>query len=145
MLITRLLLLFSIVISPVISAEILTNLNTSEVKEKLSAGALVIDIRTAQEWQQTGLIPGSHPLSFFDKNGKSDPEKWVNTLQSLKTSEDQEVILVCRSGNRSGRVGTYLSSQLKMPHISHLSTGMSSWLREKRTTQAANCSIAKSC
>jgi len=144
MLFTRLLFLFSIVISPILSAEILTNLNTSEVKEKINAGALVVDIRTTQEWQQTGIIPGSHPLSFFDKNGKSDPEKWVNTLQSLKTSKNQEVILVCRSGNRSGRVGTYLSNQLNMPHISHLSTGMSSWLREKRSTQPT-CTISKTC
>lgn len=144
MLISRLLLLFSIVISPVISAENLTNLNTSEVKEKINAGALVIDIRTAQEWQQTGLIPSSHPLNFFDKNGKSDPDKWISTLQSLKTSEDQEVILVCHSGSRSGRVGTYLSSRLNMSHISHLSTGISSWLREKRSTQPT-CTISKTC
>ncbi len=142
--ITQILLLLSIFISPILSAETLTNLNTAEVKSKISTGALVIDIRTPQEWQKTGLIPGSHPLSFFDNNGKSDPEKWVNTLQSLKTSADQEVILVCHSGGRSGRVGTYLSGQLNMPHISHLSTGISSWLREKHPIQAA-CSTTKTC
>jgi rhodanese-related sulfurtransferase len=144
MLTTRLLLLFSLLISPIICAETLTNLSPSEVKEKIIAGALAIDIRTVQEWQQTGIIPGSYPLSFFDKNGKSNPEKWVTTLQSLKTSKDQEVILICRSGNRTGRVGTYLSNQLNMPNIAHLSTGISSWLRENRSTQPL-CTTSQKC
>ncbi|MDC9728600.1 MAG: rhodanese-like domain-containing protein [Methyloprofundus sp.] len=142
--ITQVLLFLSIFISPLLSAENLKNLSTADMQEKINAGALVIDIRTKQEWQQTGIIPGSHPLNFFDKNGNSDPEKWVNTLQSLKSSPDQEVILVCHSGNRSGRVGTYLSSQLNMSHIAHLSTGISSWLREKRPTQTT-CTTTQPC
>jgi len=142
--IQHVILLFTLFFSPIIHAEALENLNSAEVKQKISTGALVIDIRTEKEWQKTGLIPGSHPLSFFDANGKSNPEKWVNDLNALKSSANQEVILVCHSGNRSGRVGTYLSQQLKMSHISHLSSGISSWLREKNSTIAA-CSSLKNC
>jgi len=142
--IKRILLLITLFISPILSAESLSNLNASEVNEKIKSGALVIDVRTPQEWQKTGIIPGSHPLSFFDKNGRSDPEAWVNQMQSLKSSTDQEVILVCHSGNRSGRIGSYLSQKLNMSHVSHLSTGITSWLREKRPTQAT-CNTTQTC
>jgi len=142
--IKRIILLLALFISPILSAEPLSNINASEVSEKIKAGALVIDVRTPQEWKKTGIIPGSHPLSFFDKNGKSDPEAWVNQMQSLKSSADQEVVLVCHSGGRSGRVGSYLSQKLNMSHVSHLSTGITSWLRERRPTQAT-CDTTQTC
>lgn len=34
--------------------------------------ALVVDIRTAKEWQASGLIPQSQPLEFFDEQGNHD-------------------------------------------------------------------------
>jgi len=142
--IKRILLLFILLISPLLSAETLSNLNASEVNEKIKAGALVIDVRTPKEWKETGIIPGSHPLNFFNEKGQSDPEAWVNKMQSLKSSADQEVILVCHSGYRSGRIGSYLSQKLNMSHVSHLSTGITSWLREKRPTHAT-CDTTQTC
>jgi len=144
MFIKRTLLVLSLFSSPMLLAESLTNLNVREVSQQSEQGALVIDIRTAQEWQQTGLIPNSQPLSFFDKNGKSNPKQWLADLEKLKSNPKQKVILVCRSGNRSGKVGRYLTQQLDMPNISHLSNGIGGWLRAKRPMQSL-CSTTASC
>jgi rhodanese-related sulfurtransferase len=122
----------------------LHNLNPNEVQESALKNALIIDIRTPREWQQTGVIPGSHLVTFFDKNGKYDAEKWLAKVKSLQSSPDQHIILVCRSGTRSGRVGNFLTQKLNMSNVSHLANGISAWLREKRPTETA-CTATKTC
>ncbi len=122
----------------------LTNLNPNEVQKSATKNALIIDIRTSGEWQQTGIIPGSHPVTFFDQNGKYDTEKWLTEVKSLQSSPDQEIVLVCRSGTRSGQVGNFLTQKLNMSNVSHLANGMSAWLREKRPTETP-CTATKTC
>lgn len=90
--------------------------------------ALVIDVRTETEWQATGVIPGSQKLQSFNSDSQFDAEKWLADLQKLKTSPDQAVILVCRSGNRSGKVGEFLVRQ-GMPNVYHLNNGLQSWIK----------------
>lgn len=128
----------------ILSAAELVNLTPSDVSDKLGQNALVIDIRTPQEWQSTGIIPGSYPVKFFDKNGKYDIEQWLATVKQLQVSPEQEIILVCRSGGRSGRAGSLLTQKLNMQNISHLSTGISSWIKEKRATEKA-CIPTQTC
>lgn len=94
-----------------------------------SSNALVIDIRTEKEWDATGIIPNSHKLQFFSPSGKYDAKKWLADLNQLKTSNDQAIILVCRSGNRSGKVGDLLTKQLGMSNVHHLSNGLMSWIK----------------
>ena len=55
--------------------------------EKLMAkGYPVIDIRTPQEWQQTGIIKGAHKMVFFTPNGQPDLAGWfLNWGTLLKT------------------------------------------------------------
>jgi len=144
MLIKHAFILFFLFATKILSAAELINLTTTDVSNELNNNALVIDIRTPQEWQQTGIISGSHPVMFFDRNGKYDAEKWLAEVKKLQTSPDQEIILVCRSGGRSGKAGNFLTNQLNMSHVSHLSNGISSWLKEKRPTQKM-CSPTQTC
>jgi rhodanese-related sulfurtransferase len=89
------------------------------------------------KWQTTGIIPGSHPMKFFDQNGKYDTQQWLAEVQKLQSSPDQEIILVCHSGGRSGKVGELLSEKLNMPNVSHLKNGITSWIQEQRPTEKA--------
>jgi len=138
-----LIFLFLFNIQTLTAAELI-NLTANEVNNGLSKSALVIDIRTPQEWQKTGLIPGSHPINFFDKNGKHNTNQWLAEVRKLQTSPEQEIILVCHSGSRSGQVGHYLTDQLNMSNVSHLANGISSWIREQRPTQKM-CSPTQTC
>ena len=114
------------------SAELI-DLNSKEVSKR-QKNALIIDIRTPQEWENTGLIPDSHPLQFFDRNGKYDLDAWLAAVKKLQSSPDQALVLVCRSGYRSGRVGNLLVQQLNYADVSHLSNGIYAWIKEKRPT-----------
>ncbi len=116
--------------SALLAAAELEDLSVEQVQAmQHNTDALIIDVRTPKEWQTTGVIPNSHKLEFFDSNGKYDSKKWLSQLQQLKSSPDQPVILVCRSGNRSGMVGNFLTKQLDMKNIYHLSTGIQSWIK----------------
>lgn len=97
------------------------------VEMQKSQHALVVDVRTEQEWQATGVIADSVKLQGFDANGKFDQEKWLSDLKQAQTSADQPVILVCRSGNRSGKIGEVMTKQLGMNNIYHLTHGITSW------------------
>jgi len=91
--------------------------------------ALIVDIRTEQEWAATGTIPDSRKLEFFNAEGQSDTKQWVDKLNKLRTSPDQPVVLVCRSGNRSGRVGRLLAQKLGVENVYHLKNGILPWIK----------------
>jgi len=137
-------ILLALLISPIINAAELSNLSPKDIQSKTTKNALIIDIRTPQEWQKTGIIPNSQPLTFFDKNGNYDTKKWLTHVKKLQSSPNQAIILVCQSGNRSGRVGHLLAEKLNMPNIYHLSTGMSSWVKKQLPTEKA-CSALHTC
>ncbi|MGR9115849.1 MAG: rhodanese-like domain-containing protein [Gammaproteobacteria bacterium] len=91
--------------------------------------ALIIDIRTEREWTATGVIPGSQKLEFFNAEGLYDTEQWLDRFNRLRISPDQPVILICRSGNRSSRVGQLLAQKLGIKNIYHLKSGILSWIK----------------
>ncbi len=90
--------------------------------------ALVVDVRTAPEWHNTGIIPDSVTLQSFNAEGKFDGPQWLSALQKLKARPDQPVILVCRSGNRSAKVGQFLLEQ-GVPNVYHLQNGIQGWIK----------------
>ncbi len=126
-----------------LSAEELGELSNPDFV-KMQPEALVIDIRTEQEWQQTGTIPNSHKLQFFSAEGKYDTDEWIQKMEALKTNPDQPVILVCRSGSRSSMVGNMLAKQLNMKNIYHLSNGIVHYIKTGNAIQK-ECTDSKSC
>lgn len=95
-------------------------------------GALVVDVRTPEEWKSTGLIPGSKRLTYFDSTGGYDKEAWLRQLKPLLTSPEQPVILVCRSGNRSATVGKMLLNEAGYGKVYHLEKGIRGWSAESK-------------
>lgn len=116
--------------STFINATELGQLTTEQFKEmQKNTDALVIDIRTEKEWNSTGIIPNSHKLQFFSPSGNYDSKKWLADLNRLRSENDQAIILVCRSGSRSGKVGNLLTKQLGVKNVHHLSNGIMSWIK----------------
>ena len=50
--------------------------NNDQIKELLKSGVSIIDIRTPGEWKDTGVIPKSTLLTFFDNSGNYNFNKW---------------------------------------------------------------------
>ena len=115
-----------------LSAVELVNITPEQLLAMQQQNALVIDIRTEKEWAESGTIPESLKIQFFDKQGKYDSEQWLTQLNAHRRSSNQPIILVCRSGNRSAKVGNFLTQQLDMGNIYHLQNGMNAWSKEGR-------------
>lgn len=127
----KLLFLFSLMIhTQLLSASELGAIDIPQMLEmKNRQNALIIDIRTEKEWAETGTIPHSVRLQFFDSRGSYDAEQWLSEMEKLRTSPNQPVVLVCRSGNRSEKAGNLLAKTFGLDNINHLQNGIQPWIQ----------------
>lgn len=105
-----------------------------KLQEAISKGVAVIDIRRLDEWQDTGIIPTSHKLTFFDATGKFNVKDWMGKFTKIVKDKNQPFILVCRSSHRSGRVGNFLNEEMGYKNVYHLEGGIKAWMAESRKT-----------
>lgn len=124
--------LFLALFSGLLSAAELVTISSEQLQTLQQQNALVVDIRTEQEWAESGTIPKSLKIQFFDNNGDFDSDLWLKQLNEHRQTSNQAVILVCRSGNRSAKVGNFLTQKLGMTNIYHLENGMNAWSKEGR-------------
>ncbi|MCD2453048.1 rhodanese-like domain-containing protein [Methylicorpusculum oleiharenae] len=143
-LITSLLLLFSLLPS-LLPADELSRVDIAQLIDlRDRQNALIIDIRTPQEWAASGLIPQSYPLTFFDAEGRYDLDRWLAKLDKLRSTPDQAVVLVCKSGNRSAKAGQLLTQTQQMKNIYHLQNGIVGWVTAGNPV-ARNCPNQLAC
>lgn len=110
----------------------LIDLNPKDVEKLKNDGVVVIDIRTAPEWSQTGIIEGSKLITFFDMYGRYDIDKFMKEFSKYVPSKDTKFILVCRTGSRTKTVGDFLANQLGYKNAMHLKGGIYAWIRDNR-------------
>ncbi len=81
----------------------------------ITAGALMLDIREADEWEEV-RIPGAEfrPLSEIND--------WYESLP-----RDRKIILQCRSGNRSAMATAALIQQAGIDNVINLAGGIIAW------------------
>lgn len=101
----------------------------SEANEMLRRGVAMIDVRRADEWRTTGIVPGSRMITAFDAEGRLEADFLDNVAASVPG--DQPVILICRSGNRSGKAARMLTTQLGFQHVYNVEGGIQQWLQER--------------
>ncbi len=68
-------------------------IKSADVPELLQRGAAIIDVRRLEEWQATGIVEGSQLLTFFDEQGNSQPERWLQQLNLLVSSDGPLVLI----------------------------------------------------
>jgi rhodanese-related sulfurtransferase len=107
-------------------------INNEELQQLENQQAVVVDIRTPEEWKASGIIPGSHPLTFFDTEGRFDLPAFANTLNRLSPDISRPIVLVCRSGHRSEEAGKMLATLWPNRKVLHLDHGITGWVRDGR-------------
>ena len=70
----------------------------------------VVDIRTAMEWEQTGVVPGCSTITFFDEMGNYNAEGFLKAMDELG-GKDVEIGLICRTGARTSQAANFMSQQ----------------------------------
>ena len=126
-----LLLLF---VNTALFAEVI-DVNPDQLEQMLrDQDALVIDVRTPGEWKETGTIPSSRTLMYFDEEGNSDSQQWLAQLNQIK-KPGQRVVLVCHSGGRSSKVAEFLDQEVGMAQVFNLEEGISAWIEHGKRTE----------
>lgn len=111
-----------------VKAKKYSDIGNDDLKNKLASGTTVIDIRRPDEWKATGVIPGSHLATFFDASGNASP-LFAEKLKSLVTAPDQEVVFICRTGQRSQVLSEYLAKEVGFTNVANVEEGILSWIQ----------------
>ena len=93
------------------AAEAGPTLSAPEAFEKARAGEItLIDIRTPQEWRQTGVAEGAQRIDMTRKTFVQE------ILESVDGDTDAPIAIICRTGNRT----TYAQKALQEMGFSHV-------------------------
>ncbi|MEL6673966.1 MAG: rhodanese-like domain-containing protein [Bacteroidota bacterium] len=94
------------------------DITVQELKERIDAGTapVMIDVREQHEWDQQHL-DGVRKISLGNLPGE---------LPQLEELKGQEVVLICRSGGRSGRATAFMK-QSGFTGVRNLTGGMLAW------------------
>ncbi len=125
------------------------DIDNAELATLSASGIAVIDIRTAPEWAETGIVPGSHLLTYFDERGNADPAAWLKKVKAFAKPGDP-VAVICRSGNRTKAASQFLSQQAGYVKVYNVKHGIRAWAKEGRPIVSAapalaSCRKAKTC
>jgi rhodanese-related sulfurtransferase len=104
-----------------------TNVDNAGLKNLMAQGVPVYDVRRADEWRSTGVVAGSHQLTFVDAQGRLNPEFLPRF--SAEVDKDSPVVLICRTGNRTDKLARELIS-LGYTRVYNVRDGITHWLGE---------------
>ena len=96
------------------SAGLPTEISVAEAAAKRDAGAFILDVREPDEWNEYH-IPGATLISL------GDLESRVNEVP-----RDKEVVVVCRSGNRS-QAGRDILTNAGFKNVPSMAGGLTEW------------------
>lgn len=113
-----------------VQAEV-THIDNKKTSELLAAGIPLIDVRMKSEWQQTGIVEGSHLLTFFDEKGNYDIKKWVDDLEKI-AGKDEPFMLICAVGGRTRNIGQFLDQKLGFSKVHNVDKGIVHWIASKQ-------------
>ncbi|MCB0843351.1 MAG: rhodanese-like domain-containing protein [Bacteroidetes bacterium] len=94
------------------------DISVKELKEKIDSGQapVMIDVRNPFEWDQ-------QHLEGVKKITLGTIPVYLNDLKEYK---DQEIVMICRSGGRSGQATAFLKQQ-GFSNVRNLAGGMLAW------------------
>jgi rhodanese-related sulfurtransferase len=92
---------------------------------QVDSDAYLLDVREPDEWE-AGHAPGAHHLPMMEVPARM-----------AEIPADSDVVVVCRSGGRSGQVVSYLVGN-GWENVRNLDGGMRSWAAQGRDMVSEN-------
>lgn len=94
-----------------------SEVTVTEAYQLRQNGAFVLDVREPHEWE-AGHIPNATLIPLGELGSRLD-----------EIPKDQEVVVVCRSGNRSAQARNILKTE-GFNNVTSMSGGMNAWVAE---------------
>ena len=103
------------------------DLDNTQLKKLIKEDVSIVDIRTINEWNHTGVIPNSLLITFFDEKGNYDLDQWHEKLLE-NSSYNKDLIIICRSGRRSKIAAEIISKNFGI-NVYNAKYGIKSWIQ----------------
>ena len=103
------------------------DVDNTQLKKLIKEDVSIVDIRTINEWNHTGVIPNSLLITFFDEKGNYDLDQWHEKLLE-NSSYNKNLIIICRSGRRSKIVAEIISKKFGIK-VYNVKYGIKSWIQ----------------
>ncbi len=107
---------FFLILFTIIQSSNYEIIELNDYKKKINKGYQIIDVRTQSEFAH-GHIPNATNIDFYNSS-------FITEINKL--SKNKPVLIYCRSGNRSQKVGVIMDS-LGFDKIYDLKGGYSIW------------------
>ncbi len=80
-------------------------IDTVEFEKLQKDGLPIIDIRTEQEWKDTGIIEGAKKITFFNSRGEPLLADWFFEIGHFIKDRNTPFIIYCAHASRSKALG----------------------------------------
>ena len=107
-----------------------SNLDNAGLLMMLEKNIPIYDIRRPEEWRQTGVIEGSKLLTFVDADGRLRLDFFDRFTAA--TGQHDPVILICRTGKRTGALARYLVEQMGYTQGVNVLDGITRWVSDDK-------------
>ena len=111
----------------------IVDIDNEQIIELSKNNIPIVDVRRSSEWDQTGIVPKSILLTFFDKEGNYNYDEWYEKLR-LEIDEGKPIILICRTGRRTAIIAKMMEIKKFDNVIYNAKSGITSWIDEKLIT-----------
>lgn len=99
-----------------------TEINVTEAYALLEQNKVtLVDIRTPQEWRQTGVAKGAKRVNLLDPQGLQGFAQKI--YEAVNGDLNAPIVLICRTGNRTSKV-TPILRQAGFTNLKHAPQGM---------------------
>jgi rhodanese-related sulfurtransferase len=78
--------------------------------EFLNSGIKIVDIRTKNEWRQSGILTESIPITLFPERGRPNINHFIVQLNK-HIKKGEKFAFICLTGSRSGMATDYFKAQ----------------------------------
>jgi len=127
----KIILIINVLVASLAFSDVI-EIGNIELKSLLQKKIPLIDIRRKDEWKSTGIVENSILMTFFDKNGKANTNEWLKELNKIANKNDP-VILICRTGRRTGIISKFLSEKVGYRLIYDVTDGITDWIKKGNT------------
>jgi len=109
-------------------------IDVAEFEKLQKEGLPVIDIRTPQEWKDTGIIEGAHKITFFNEKGQPLIADWFFEVGHLVKDRKEPFIIYCAHASRTQALGEGLVS-MGFENVYQLKDGIENgWIKAGKKT-----------
>ena len=108
-------------------------ISSDELINLINKNAVALDIRTEEQWKETGIIKGSFQETAFSKDGKFNVYL-MDKVRALAGAESQniEIAFISNDGETAAILANAFAEDLGFTNVFVLRGGIKAWIEEKK-------------